>query len=82
MVAGLSSDGKVVYELSVPEVNHPEAIVTALQTESNTTDQRFALQAAGSINNWDYLVFWAPFRGLNGLKSKSGRKQMFSGLKH
>ena len=36
MVAGLSSDGKVVYELSVPEVDHPEAIVAALLTESRS----------------------------------------------
>ena len=36
MVAGLSGDGKVVYELSVPEVDHPEAIVAALLTESRS----------------------------------------------
>ena len=30
MAAGLSGDWDVMYELSVPEVNHPEAVVTAL----------------------------------------------------
>ena len=41
MVAGLGGDGKVVYQLSVPEVDHPEAVVTALFTEVKYPDPRF-----------------------------------------